>query len=97
MHFIVVIIAYLHRKIKHFLLRTATIIHLLFISRKIDVQKLTLSLENIIYYFNRCTKGEEKVHLSGGNIMAISLFEHNDTAYLGSIINVGVSAKQTKK
>jgi len=55
MHFTIVIIAYLHRKIKHFLLRTATIIHLLFISRKIDAQKLTLWAEKNIYYANRCT------------------------------------------
>ena len=37
------------------------------------------------YYSNRCTKCKEKIHLSGGQIMAISLFEHNETAYFAAL------------
>ena len=37
------------------------------------------------YYPNRCTKCKEKIHLSGWQIMAISLFEHNETAYFAAL------------
>ena len=54
-----------------------------------------------IYYFNRCTKCKEKIHLSGGQIMAISLFEHNETAYYAALsmmkTSFSIRCSNTKK
>ena len=44
-----------------------------------------ITMLKCIYYTNRCMKCKKKIHLSGGQIMAISLFEHNETAYYAAL------------